>query len=545
MFKVSRLNNFSDKTLLTTLAGLRFKQVKSRYIILLSGVLWLSACNKTLDFQSEQKKEFTKEEAKEWWYGVFKKTPQFKSFKSTSMFAQFKGNEIQSFPGAEKRYPSWNSATVKNIGKISVVELDLIQPYVSIPIPQKQGETYLDRKRIANSSLQKVLIFKLPGNKIVVRIVTLIPSLEYLKANNYFNKNNSCIEIPKDFSGIMMIRSWGEEEKGTWLIQNGKKIKLSLKQKETSNNDIITTFNAGCEPYWGVVEVDRWCIDVHIGSGDEPSGYCDNPENWQERVVEGWIFPDLPCGGDGYEEDECLYLTYEQCMCQTFGLECDGNGDDGGEHYENPPPPDPKPCDNANSLANNNEYKQKFAELKNKTSEKKEHGFIYKTNGSGTIDATPIIGEDGEAGIDFQVPDKIDGIMHSHYTGLLSVYSPDDLYAMAVLYVNDKMVNPKTFTVGVVTASGTQYIIMIDDLTKFHQFAHNIVNNTSLELFTYVFETIYRIKPGNDTSTNERAFLQYIQQNNSGLKLFKGDANFNNWQPKKVDESGNVVNNPC
>ena len=116
---------------------------------------------------------------------------------------------------------------------------------------------------------------------------------------------------------------------------------------------------------------------------------------------------------------------------------------------------------------------------------------------------------------------------------------------MAVLYVNDKMVNPNTFTAGVVTAKGTQYIIMIDDLSKFQQFANNMVNNSSLDMFSFAFERIYGIKPSNGNDVNEKAFLQYIQQSNSGLKLFKGDANFNNWQPKKVDGSGNIVNNPC
>ncbi len=31
----------------------------------------------------------------------------------------------------------------------------------------------------------------------------------------------------------------------------------------------------------------------------------------------------------------------------------------------------------------------------------------------------------------------------------------------------------------------------------------------------------------------------------SGLKLFKGDKNFENWQPVKVDENGKITNNPC
>lgn len=204
----------------------------------------------------------------------------------------------------------------------------------------------------------------------------------------------------------------------------------------------------------------------------------------------------------------------------------------------------PDPCDHADSLESNAEYKEKFDSLKQKIHDNKEHGYIYNHNGAG-IDETPIVGEVGEAGISFDVQTPIDGFMHSHYDDLLSVFSPDDIYAMANLYKTNRMTNVSTFTAGVVTSKGTQYILMIDDITKYFDFATNLVNNNTLDLFSEMYENFYKITPNNSNNANEKAFLQFLDQSNSGLKLFKGNGSFNDWKPKKLDNNGNVVNAPC
>ena len=186
-----------------------------------------------------------------------------------------------------------------------------------------------------------------------------------------------------------------------------------------------------------------------------------------------------------------------------------------------------------------------FAQLKSQVSDTKEHGYTYKMNSSTGIDETAITGLDGDKYIDVAVNEKIDGFMHSHYTNSLSVFSAGDIFAMATIYVEDLMVNPKTFTVGVVTANGTQYILMIDDLAKFHTFSTSLLANQTADTYEYTYSKIYGITESRSNNANEKAFMQYIEQNNSGLKLFKGNGSFDEWKPKKVDEYGFIVNDPC
>lgn len=117
---------------------------------------------------------------------------------------------------------------------------------------------------------------------------------------------------------------------------------------------------------------------------------------------------------------------------------------------------------------------------------------------------------------------------------------------MAELYIKDKMVDPGSFTIGVVTASGTQYLLMINDINKFHAYAGNLVNKSTLNAYQHMYENVFGIKPTNNNDDNEKRFLQYLEKSNSGLKLFKGDDKFENWKSKKLDESKqNVVDQPC
>ncbi|MBK7883165.1 MAG: hypothetical protein IPJ81_04690 [Chitinophagaceae bacterium] len=220
-----------------------------------------------------------------------------------------------------------------------------------------------------------------------------------------------------------------------------------------------------------------------------------------------------------------------------------------------PPPPcdvpnpgnsdDDNPCEQADKLEKNTGLKDKFTALKNKTNQNKEYGYMYKINSDITVNAIEIEGEANAAGIDVTITEKFDGFIHSHYTGLLSVFSRDDIYAMAKMYIGDKMIDPSTFTAGVVTASGTQYILKIDDIVKFKAYAENMVNNNAIEDLSDLYDKFYKITPKNSKEQNEKAFLQYLQQTKSGLRLFKGNDNFNDWQPKKVDANNNVVDNPC
>lgn len=483
----------------------------------------LVACKKV--FTGNATDLFAQSEAKEWYYKVFKKSPEWQQSKE-------KG----------KKLPDWENGTYRRVGNIEIVEFPLMKERKVFAIPSTNNLSNAEIGKISDGSLSRIAFIKSSSNEIFVRELDYIPEIDFLILKKYDISDTEVSNKGSLFSGRIITKKWNGTILSIRKLKNGRISKVGkkvskdtqhLRAKSNSSYSPATNNISGCEMV-EICEYERYCEEVRVGDTWIPTENC---TPW-EPTGDCWVEEYCNTG-------ECDYGSSEACECQLYNIGCEDSG--GGGEDPPPPPqsPDSTPCDNADSLENNTEYKQKFNQLRGKTSDTKEHGYIYKSNNSGGIDETLITGEDGAAGIDFTVPDKIDGFMHSHYTGLLSVFSPDDLFSIALLYTTDKMVDTKTFTAGVVTANGTQYIIMIDNLTKFHQFASNMVNNSTLDLYSHLYSSVYGINSSNSNEVSEKAFLQYIQQTNSGLKLFKGDSNFSDWQPKKVDENGNIVNNPC
>lgn len=217
-----------------------------------------------------------------------------------------------------------------------------------------------------------------------------------------------------------------------------------------------------------------------------------------------------------------------------------GNGDGG---YNGDAGSDP--CEKVKAVGKNDKTKALMSDLKNKTNSTKEVGYILEES-SGIITEHYIEGEAGEAGINFSISGgKIDGYIHSHYTGLLSVFSPDDIFAIAQMYKQGLINNINTFTAGVVTASGTQYMMVIDDPTQFQSFADNLFNGSSFDMntlnaYSHIYDKIYQIKTNNLAAVNEKNFLNYITTSGSGLSLLMGTNDMQNWSVIIKDKDGNI-----
>ncbi|RAV27384.1 hypothetical protein, partial [Sinomicrobium soli] len=224
-------------------------------------------------------------------------------------------------------------------------------------------------------------------------------------------------------------------------------------------------------------------------------------------VGEGSWDPDDPGGGDEYcWEDYLGQDCYEVCddwpddpidpepdYCDDPGNWDECYGDGGGDYY--PDPEEVDPCDHAAQLGSNENFKSILRTLKTTADNadfKHEVGYVYSHNGD-QMEKTLITGEEGAAGIEFSLNGQIDGFAHTHYVGLLSVFSPDDIYSMAQLYMNGNMNDAATFSMVVVTQSGTQYMLMIEDETKFSTYADNLVGNSTLHMFSDLFNNLYKI----------------------------------------------------
>ncbi|MBD3907359.1 hypothetical protein NAL32_22045 [Chryseobacterium sp. Ch-15] len=208
------------------------------------------------------------------------------------------------------------------------------------------------------------------------------------------------------------------------------------------------------------------------------------------------------------------------------------------------------PCAKIAKIGRSGDTKEFFKNLKGKTTGTDiEHGFLLNENDSG-IGGVPVQGQPGGAGIDFNVTSPVDGFIHSHYTGLLSIFSPEDILTIANLYNNGMIKDMNSFIMGVVTASGTQYIIVIDDPVKFGAFASNVMaggqlDQAMIEAYSVLYNNIFQIKPQNPVNTNENNFVKYLESNNTGLKVLKGDETFSNWALLSKNSNGNIVPQNC
>ncbi len=286
----------------------------------------------------------------------------------------------------------------------------------------------------------------------------------------------------------------------------------------------------------------------------------------------------VPCGGGEvvfscYKETEICESIYYDDDPPPIG-EDDGGGGGGGGNGDpcpgniwynpvpnpcgGPPPPPrfgwgdstiiPSPCAQADSLAKDVTMIQFMDSLRQRANDPNnitEDGYAYKFNPDNSMDYAHLVGEPGEAGIDVNVYQPIDGFMHNHYKGLLSIFSPDDIKTICTLYKGGNMVNPLTYTLMVVTAKNTQYLLKIADMEKFKNFVNYFLAGDFND-FKNTYNDWLKIQPGNSPAVNERRFLVYLKSaGGSGLKLFRGNSSFSKWEPLGLDENDNVIIDPC
>lgn len=208
--------------------------------------------------------------------------------------------------------------------------------------------------------------------------------------------------------------------------------------------------------------------------------------------------------------------------------------------YVSPPP---NPCRQMNQLALETRMISKLKDLKTKTSSNKEYAsFVHYT--SPMSFSSYITGTPGSGEINFPLPAAgINGLVHSHYNGLLSIFSGSDVRAIYELYKHGKIKGIKKFVFIVVT-SNTTYALMVDSTGKFNTFGQNFLSTD--EKFQ-AFELLFRAKvsTSNSNSQNEIGFANLMK--GSGLKLFKGNPiTFSTWTPITTNSAGNgIINDNC
>jgi hypothetical protein len=307
---------------------MKYFQKKSIKLLCLSTVLTFAtffACKRTSDFQVT-KDTFGVDQAKEWYYGYFKKSIYFKKLNVNSPFVGDFDKTVSSRTGNTeagnlKKSPKWGLAQSVTKNGLQIVEMPILYDITTILLPGTQSKSQSVKEQLANASLNKILFIKKPNGQISIRLVTIVPSADYAASKNYDISNNNATNLEDNFSGYIMVRKWDETPIKTLKILNGNSYK-NVTMRKMVNNVQTETEQTPCYFEW-VPKIYRTCAIAY--QGDEPDHEC---EEWDEveSPTEGSWELNEDCGSGGEQDDEDLCLLFnigcevdEEDPCAMYG----------------------------------------------------------------------------------------------------------------------------------------------------------------------------------------------------------------------------------
>lgn len=325
-----------------------------------------------------------------------------------------------------------------------------------------------------------------------------------------------------------------------------KKEHLSIaepKQNENNNNEIFASVQST-----RVLECKTVTKTLIVGyvEGGGPNQGGTSTETYNETICKFVNGPAI--------KDNCLTDYDAEGNCNGGG----GNG--GGYSYPNPEEEEYEDdCEKIERIGKDSKTTNLFKDLNQKknnlvpgTNKYSEKSYILTENADGTITEDYKEGEPGKLEMNVSFTNPIDGYIHSHYLGGLSIFSVSDLATMAALYKNGKINDTNSFIMGVVTSSGTHYILTIDDVSQFNIFASGLLdaNNQFSEkdknAQEWTYANVTKISPSSNGGLNEQRFMAYLETQNSGLKVLKANDNtFTNWSVLARKSDGTVQSINC
>ncbi|MGB4776269.1 MAG: hypothetical protein WBP45_13925 [Daejeonella sp.] len=433
--------------------------------------------------------------------------------------------------------PKWTRGYVSKISGYELAEIPVLNNKKEIAVYNFSNKPLSkeDQLNILNASFQRLLIFRNKAGIFNQCLLSYIPDLEYLKNHQYDASGNYLSKLQKDFSGYIEYSELNGKRLFVVRIEKGKRTK-AYRLGATTGTKVESQSGSGTKTMG--FECFEVCTPVYVTyctySGDPEIEFCGDPQYVGDNCYPFCVFiPDDPLPPGGGEPGE-------------------GPGDEGGggpgEQPEPEEPAEPDPCQQAKALGKNEGFKDKMNDLKSKTGLPNEVGYEMRKDANGNMTYNPITGLPGKGQIDFNPATPIDGYIHTHYTGLLPIFTLDDVKAAYLLANSGKVTNWETFTAGVVTDQGTTYLFKIEDNVAFGVFGNaHLGDQTKLDalwgIYNGLYYTYHDLMGKSPNEANELAFLKTLED--AGIKTFKGDiTNFNSWNAIK-EQSMTTVNDPC
>jgi hypothetical protein len=396
--------------------------------------------------------------------------------------------------------PDWQNTATYVRNSQSVIEMP-IDPN------SKFGSTMqLNKKRYNPAYSRSYFLLINDGTKYDAYILTIIADSAYV--NNDFSKlaNNTYRKHDADFSGTVLYFTPKGDYVGGYGYKNGQLIAPGVSTVKTGSTQIqsvgtgnVTTNNMKeeCTDWYivyfvdGVYQSDEYLATTCVTYDDGNNGGSDgNPPAPPPPPCPPGTHPgppvERPCTKPAIASvnDRPITINYILPPPGDGGLPAPNKTACVVDPPAKPCPIVEDPCAQAKKLVQNATFKSKMNDLKSKTGLTKEVG--YYTNAQGSY--TYVQGAVGAAGIDFTVSAPISSYVHTHYTGTFPTFSGSDVKAIYDLQKAGKVADISNFTAGVVTASGTTYLIKISDPAKFAAFgAANFSTAAKFDTFEHYY----------------------------------------------------------
>lgn len=346
------------------------------------------------------------------------------------------------------------------------------------------------------------------------------------------------------FTGVLVLKHLANGAGARFVYTNGVTPKQMVNKPNSlgSSTNGLNTNSSSNSRVCEIIETCYWSASCRDNNGN----YYTNG-----AITSGVGF----CAEPGREACPDWGMSWYQTSSES-NEQCYGEDDppppgDGGTTGPGNDPYSTTPCVGMTGLGNQYGFTTQMDYLRNFLNENFEVGYTYGEQGANTWNFTYLQGQAGQAYINFNVPFPIDGYIHSHYAGTLSIFSMTDLQAMYQIYNGGRMNNWATFTAGVVAPDGTGYTVKINDINQFQAFGNQWLSS---DFNVGVFETLYyfntnsggyNIQLGTPPLQNEASFLRLLKQQNTGLTLFKQNRSTNTWDQLGLDSNNSTVVVPC
>jgi hypothetical protein len=299
--------------------------------------------------------------------------------------------------------------------------------------------------------------------------------------------------------------------------------------------------------------------------GVEPGGSVDYPTVGEVCITTTlWVYVSTSGGGGGYEDDgtggggggNTGGGSWPDDPCDGIGGSNNGARSTevpcaegpGWEPIEDEIEPD---CDDyILALQNDTTFAAKFKSLNTSSvlNLNYEKGYVVKNRASNEY--IEVEGNAGEPHIYLShIGIQINGVIHSHFTGLNSIFSPGDMLFMAQFYIAGKARDSANLFWGVTSSYGDPYLVKVTNTAKYRAFAEKIVameqNPKKSKRFTSIYKNWFN---SNSVTKNEKGFLDMLDdlKVGDGMTLYRANnTECTQWTKLTLSASGNVVTTNC